>query len=136
MWILLDAAPGLLRDRGLATYVKLLVEAASEQNKILIARFGLPPLYESGIRFANEPWAGKFETIASALRVYRRGWGDCAHLSAYRIGELRLSGVDATSKVYWRHTPKPSGRGVLRLFHVEVRLPDGSVEDPSRLLGM
>jgi hypothetical protein len=135
MWILLDAAPGLLGDEGLATYVKLLVEAASEQNKILIRRFGLPPLYDSGVRFQNEPWAGKFETIASALKVYQRRWGDCAHLAAYRIGELRLEGIPASCKVYWRHLPKPGGR-LLKLFHVEVRLPDGSVEDPSRLLGM
>ncbi len=134
MLLVLDILPKQLGEHGLMTVVKALVEAASEQNRIIMQGKRMPELYRSGIRFRNEPWAGRFETIASAPVVLKRGWGDCAHLSAYRIGELQAQGVDATCKVYWR--PHQREGRVLNLFHVEVRMPDGSVEDPSRLLGM
>lgn len=128
MVILVDVQPALLGDKQTAYLVKALVEAQGFANATLIKKLRLPTLYRSNVRFRNEPWAGKFESVASAPIVYMRGWGDCAHLSAYRIGELRLAGQYAGCKVYWR----PESR----LFHVEVRLCDGTAEDPSRMLGM
>ena len=105
-------------------------------NCLQIRRKLVPPIYESGVKFRPEPWQGRFEEFADALTTYRRGWGDCDDLVAWRVAELRAIGdrrlgltpCNATIKIYWR--PKTGG------FHCEVRMPDGSVEDVSRFLGM
>lgn len=104
-----------------------------------------PPLYRSGVRFENEP-AGT-ESFVDAWIVRAKGYGDCAHLCAWRIAELRLFGEHATASITWRPGTKN--------FHVQVRraagkrglrhrqcsvcdrlLPERSLEDPSHLLGM
>lgn len=112
-----------------------------------------PPLYKSGVRFQNEPEG--VEEFCDAWIVRQRGHGDCAHLCAWRIAELRLQGIRATIRISWM--PRRDGK---KLFHVLVRLPsptafrhgkhcricwaprqewnpnDLTVEDPSHLLGM
>jgi hypothetical protein len=96
----------------------------------------IPPLYGSGVRFQNEPWAGKgVEEFADALTVIKRGWGDCDDLCAYRVGELWAHGdKSARLRVYWRII---RGRPT---FHVELRRAVGTpqewIEDPARYLGM
>ncbi len=101
------------------------VEGLVGVNVAQMRRERFPPLYRSGIRYqreATERWLP-----ASKLRRTLRG--DCEDLAAYRAAELRVSGTDpyASVRVY------PSRAGVL---HAVVRRGDGSVEDPSRLLGM
>jgi hypothetical protein len=86
------------------------------------------PLYGSGVRFRREK-NGR-ETFLSPILVAERGHGDCAHLSLWRVAELRNQGVAATYDVYIQE------RDDGRTFHVRVRLPDGSIEDPSIRLGM
>src|SRR5512138_50837 len=135
MLVLLDVQTGALDDRGVAESFRGLVNAMAEQNRLLLRKLGLPKLYDSGVLFRNEPWATRLETLTTAPACMNRGWGDCAHLSAWRIAELREEGIDAGAKIYWRVHRRPNGR-TARLYHVEVRLPDGSVEDPSRYLGM
>jgi len=119
---------------------KRLVEAIALENSFLIPRLKLPRLYGSRIIFRQEPYAGKLEEIADAKTVAARGWGDCDDLNPYRLGELWAAGESrAGIKVYFRdhERRRPSGElRLLRLYHVEVRRADGSVEDPSRYLGM
>lgn len=140
MLVIVDVQTERLGTEGICYAFKALVEAVGEQNKRLFLRHKLPSLYDTRakvaphVRFRNEPWAGKFENIASALVVLKRGWGDCDDLVAYRIGELRAKGIDATAKVYIREHRLQNR--IVNLYHVEVRLPDGSVEDPARYLGM
>lgn len=135
-----DVQNQLLGPEGICIAFKALVEAVATQNQVLIARLRLPKMYEVNtggrvrVRFRNEPWAGKFEEIATAVTVLKRGWGDCDDLAAWRIAELRIGGIAATCKVYVRE--HKLGKRKLNLYHVEVRLPDGSVEDPARYLGM
>ncbi len=134
MLVVLDLQPKLIGERGLAASFAALIDAQAEANRILIQKTRPPKLYESNVRFRNEPWAGKFENIASLVVVLKRGWGDCDDLVAWRIAELREQGIKAQARIYWRlHQLQ---RGPMRLFHVEVRHPDGDIEDPSRLIGM
>lgn len=57
----------------------------------------------------------------------RDGYGDCEDLAAARVAELRVkAGIKA---VPWL---KKKGK----IWHVLVRYPDGTLEDPSRKLGM
>ncbi len=97
-----------------------------------------PKLYDSGVTYAREPWAGKYEEFATIPMVLKRGWGDCDDLCAWRVAEIRREGRPADILIYWR--PKT------HIWHVEVRHwpsaaarkagEHGTVEDPSRLLNM
>ena len=105
----------------------------------------IPPLYVSGVYYAEEPPG--HEDWLDCLAVLKQGYADCEDLAAYRAAELRVSGVDAEAVLKWQWVPReimiaqgypqkslPS-RGVW-LVHCLVRYPDGSIEDPSKILGM
>jgi hypothetical protein len=126
-------------------------------NRLFLRRNAgrVPELYSSGVRFRNEPWAGgelQIEQFAQIPEIWARRWGDCAQLCGWRVAEqrerlyreLRSRGTSSSEaerqarkaydfRIYWRifdaSTPDEK-----RVFHVQVRNPDGSVEDPSRLL--
>lgn len=59
-----------------------------------------------------------------------RQHGDCDDLVPWRIAELRLRGINA------RPMARYQGHGPHATYHVLVRLPDGTTEDPSHILGM
>lgn len=108
-----------------------------------------PPLYESGIVYCREPWAGRIEEFADCATVLRRGWGDCDDLCAYRLAELQEGGERA-ARPCSRHViavtsckyclpgcdVRVYGRGRGKPMHVEVRRANGDIEDPSRFLGL
>jgi hypothetical protein len=100
--------------------------AASVRDIARAARAGrpLPPMYAAGVRYdrrdAHERWQLPSETFA-------RKRGDCEDLASWRAAELRLRGENATVGV--RRTGP-------RVLHAVVIRGDGSVEDPSRRLGM
>ena len=102
----------------------------------------IPPLYASGVRYAREsrligegrevpaldPVSGTVEERFNHLsRVLEIGAGDCDDLACWRAAELQVrAGIPA------RAVPVRSDTG----WHVVVRLPDGSIDDPSARLGM
>lgn len=150
MHILVSIASPIRDPREVATIARGYLMGVVEVNRILIRRRHVPPIYESGVVFKGEPWAGKKPVIVAAkgcwmklpgldefadcLTTYKRGCGDCDDLVAWRVAELKEQGVEAGVKIYWRDH-KRNGRNV-RLFHAECRLPDGGVEDVARNLGM
>lgn len=83
-----------------------------------------PALYESGVRYQRERDREEWRTVPVLLA---RRTGDCEDLACWRAAELRVAGIDARAVVY---------KAAPRLWHVVVKLPDGSTEDPSRELGM
>jgi hypothetical protein len=85
----------------------------------------IPPLYSAGVKYKNEPR----DVWRHAADVAKEGWGDCEDLSAYRAAELRVSGDDPGAYV----TTYQSGPN---RYHAVVARGDGSIEDPSRVLGM
>lgn len=91
----------------------------------------VPRLYKSGVRYKREkPVPGRmhiehFRRIPTILRV---GSGDCEDLCAWRVAELRF--FDGVKAVPWIIRPSRD------LFHVQVKLPGGKIEDPSARLGM
>jgi hypothetical protein len=89
-----------------------------------------PSLYESGVRYARAQRGPERWLVVPD--VLSRGYGDCDQLVAWRIAELRLGGEHATVRL----TAPPWLRGTLRTWHATVRRGDGSIEDPSSLLGM
>lgn len=99
-------------------------------NRIAIRLGEVPPIYKAGVRWKAEPKG--VESFVDAVTVWEKGHGDCAHLAAWRLAELLERGEKAGIHIYWRAKRK----GKPRLYHVCVRRQDGSIEDPSRKLGM
>lgn len=122
MW---EASIAVPRLDGLA--LAPLLDALSALNLRYLRELWMP-LYRSGVRYQREG-RGQ-ESWATVPIVLQRGVGDCEDLSCWRAAELRLSGIDARAIALER--PRRHGR----LYHVVVRLPDGSIEDPSKRLGM
>lgn len=145
-------ASGVLTDHPLlfASYVRGLLASTVMANVLtLVADPAIPLLYDSGCRFIREP-KGK-ESFVDLNEVRRKGGGDCAHLCAWRVAELRARyNCPATLRVEWQVDEARK----IRIFHVLVRRPDlmyarvppgsrvfkrdvrGVLEDPSAALGM
>jgi hypothetical protein len=106
------------------------LEGLTGVNEVLMRRDpSIPPLYSTGALWEVRPGDPSELKWRYAPDVAGEGWGDCQDLSAYRAAELRVSGVDpkAHVRVY------PSGPNS---YHAVVARGNGSVEDPSVILGM
>lgn len=106
----------------------------------LAAHPNLPALYRAGIpykrevcRASNVP--GACERFLSPLQLMRergRLGADCDDLAPWRAAELILG----------RHGPRDPGARAVAIpspgigWHVVVRRSDGTIEDPSKVLGM
>lgn len=122
-----------LKDsRVLAYVVKQALEATIFANRIYLRTHHAPALYESGVRYEEEPAGQPYEDFAAVPVVLSRGWGDCDDLVSWRIAELRNAGEPAKVRLKWQFDPV---RGA-RMYHVLVRRANGQVEDPSKRLGM
>jgi hypothetical protein len=102
-------------------------------NLYAMQRRRLPPLYQSGVRYAREKCLvrGAPETCERFLTIEQllaEREGDCDDLASARTAELILTGEDpyARARVY------RSGVG----YHAIVLRGDGRIEDPSAALGM
>jgi hypothetical protein len=93
-------------------------------NVALLDLNPLPPLYRSGVSYEREKGTENWLTCA---QVFARNAGDCEDLCCWRAAELRRAGDDAEVIVI---------RGGVDLWHVLVQREDGTLEDPSRILGM
>ena len=113
---------------GLA--LKPILEALTTVNHIFLQSHNVPALYKSGVRYQNEPKEWPNEHFDSVPVVLKRGWGDCDDLAPWRCAELRALGERAKIRIQWKRLPAG------RLFHIVVRRENGSIEDPSAILGM
>jgi hypothetical protein len=64
--------------------------------------------------------------------LYRRGKGDCNELVPVRVAELWRAGIAASPYLV---KGEPNSHGGVS-YHAVVLWPDGSMEDPSLILGM
>lgn len=95
------------------------------------ARRGVPiSIYQAGVRYkreARDPATGmRREDWRTYPEILEHGSGDCEDLATARVAELRERGINA----------KPWLMKNGRMWHVQVMLPDGTVEDPSAAMGM
>lgn len=102
------------------------LEGLVRVNETMLARRRFPPLYMSGVRYRREPRGG--EDWQTADRVLARMAGDCEDLAAWRAAELRVYGGEHAIATVKRTGP--------RMWHAVVLRADGSIDDPSRALGM
>lgn len=116
----------------LALVIREAIEAVVMANRLYLRTHTVPSIYESGIRYEEEPAGQPYEDFAAIPVVLARGWGDCDDLVSWRISELRNAGENAKVRLKWEYDPV---RGA-RMYHVLVRRANGQVEDPSKRLGM
>lgn len=106
----------------------VLLEALTNLNLVWLSQNYPPPLYESGVVYKKERMRREnWQDIPTTLR---KGHGDCEDLTAWRVAVLRYNGEAASPFI----EEYPTHNGVY--YHVVVRRADGSIEDPSRALGM
>jgi hypothetical protein len=140
MKILLNLAPKnapngkkwLKPSKLLALVVREALEALIMANRLYLRTHRAPALYESGIRYEEEPAGQPYESFDAIPVVLARGSADCDDLVSWRIAELRNAGENAKIRLKWSFDPS---RGA-RMYHVLVRRANGQVEDPSLRLGM
>lgn len=86
-----------------------------------------PELYRSGVRYTREPPGSEVWQIPRGSMASKKA--DCEDLAAgWRVPELWLAGETRARPYVKRVNP--------RLRHVQVQRGDGSIEDPSVVLGM
>lgn len=138
----LGDSAALRKSRYFATAVRTILYSLVAVNRAYLKdNPNFPMLYDSGVRYRNETpaWMTTFE-LQTRKRIERfddiptcmaRGWADCDDLGPWRVAELReRQGEKATLRLTWK---KIRGQ---KIFHVQVRRADGTIEDPSLHLGM
>lgn len=119
-------------DDFFSRVVRLYAEAVIYSNLVYLEDNPfLPPLLTSGVLYQNERISQVDQCVDIPI-VIDRGWGDCYHLSCWRVAELRRHGEEAAIAVKRARDLTKK----VRLFHVLVRRASGQTEDISRLLGM
>ena len=103
------------------------LEALVNIDRIEIRKKRLPPLYKAGVRYVREE---DTEVWQDAITILRNREGDCEDLACYRIAELRNNGKKV--QPYIRYKVGKDGY----IYHVMVLRANGTLEDPSRILGM
>lgn len=88
-----------------------------------------PLLYDLGVRYERQA-EGQEDWYDVPSGIYA-GKTDCKVLACWRVAELRRAKV-AAEPAFIRYD-NPDGT---YLFHILVRYPDGTLEDPSAMLGM
>ena len=114
-----EALEGLVRVN-----VKMLLAAIRSGRPV-------PPLYQLGVRYKREPARREWwQTVAD--NVVEK-WADCEDLAGHLCAQKRVAGILAGIPYPARAVCIRTGP---RSYHAIVRLPDGRIEDPSRVLGM
>ncbi|MGH3054968.1 MAG: hypothetical protein ACRDL7_08335 [Gaiellaceae bacterium] len=108
--------------------MRALCAGVCQANVDYIRLFGAPPIYDAGVRYIPEFSSENWLTVPY---IIANGGGDCEDLACWRAAELRLKGVDAKPDIRARQMSNGAWRA-----HCIVRLPDGTIEDPSEKLGM
>lgn len=109
-----------------------LLEALTRINVEIMRSTPVPPLYQAGVRYQREPICRYCEEWRDCLEVIHQGGGDCEDLACYLAAEYQVRGIAARPFI---RTPRALGSRVL-LYHIQVALPGGRIEDPSMRLGM
>ena len=133
----------LLSERSLRGYknreynrfypVILCLETLCQINEWHRSQEHFPPLYKSGVFYEEEP-PGEEEWLDTPT-LRKTGKGDCEDIACDRVAELRYHcGIPAVPCIKFKDF-NVNGK-VITLVHVMVLRPDGTLEDPSKVLGM
>jgi hypothetical protein len=113
--------------RSVAELHRLLAEHVEACCADLRAWRDAPSIYSAGVRYRAEPRGS--ERWQLPRETEREGSGDCEDLASWLCAQLRVTGEDTRATV----TTYQSAPGIR---HCVVRRGNGTIEDPSRRLGM
>jgi hypothetical protein len=127
-----DALSG---DAKVAVLTALLEALILADSLMLRTDSSLPFLYDAGVRYEAEELGD--DDWRDVLAILDHAGGDCEDLASWRVADLRvrLSEPSARPHVTSSQVVHPT-EGPYTLYHIQVLRADGSVEDPSKLLGM
>lgn len=110
--------------------LKLQLEALVLANRAyLYMNPRTPQMYMAGIVYVRDPPG--VEDWKDVPMILYSGWADCKSLASWRVAELRNAGEgEAIPYISYRKSPG------MTMYHIAVRRRDGTIEDPSRILGM
>lgn len=92
-----------------------------------------PRLYEADITYRRETTVEEFNSIPVILKA---GGGDCDDLAPWRVAEL-IERDREPARIYVTCSQTQDGMGEpRRLYHIRLKRADGTIEDPSEVLGM
>lgn len=112
-----------------------LCEALSYANYQWLEERGAMPLYSLAPRYELKVRPLAIDFWSDIPRVIEKGSGDCKDFVAWRVAELRKSGVgQAVPYVTYGVVRGPRG-GEIVVWHVQVAVGP-KIEDPAALLGM
>lgn len=95
---------------------------------------GTPLLYEAGLRYQPEEIGhDDWRDVPSILD--HKG-GDCEDLASWRVAELRHLHNENAQPYITYNLVRSARFGTFTLYHIRVQRADGTIEDPSRILGM
>lgn len=107
--------------------LKAMLEGLCKANLAYLRRVPTVPIYQSGVVYQAENNTEDWLTVPYILH-YKAG--DCEDLAGWRSAELQAQGIPAKPDILARKI-----NGIWRA-HAIVRLPNGTIEDPSKILGM
>jgi hypothetical protein len=120
---------------------------AMRNRQILASDPRIPRLYKSGVRYGLDADIDRVQRFLNVRQVLAQRFACCKSLCAWRVAELRNDARDENEAarvdfdITWedsRTDPLRVGlvpkNGFVRLWHVNVRRADGSIENPSRRL--
>jgi hypothetical protein len=144
--------------------LRICLSALTAINVLEIQRYRLPPLYRAGMVYKRQ--AGcygprdkngnptKVCTVPGVVKdgdpvLFREQWrtayvaynempreADCKVLAPWRTAELQIAGERAIAFARIRRIYDEEKKRWKNLAHILVQRGDGTIEDPSRLLGM
>jgi hypothetical protein len=93
-----------------------------------------PRLYDSGVRYYHEGIVDEYFDIPECLN---ETIADCKSLAAWLAAEYRFRGIDPGARCCKKFAlVEDPNVGSLLLYHIQVQRADGTIEDPSAVLGM
>lgn len=128
-------SPIVVADVGeLQRQVADLAELVTRQNRFLMRRLGrkrIPPLYETQLFYRDDPWEADAQHMPNALECLAAGFVNCRGAVPYRLAQLR---EDHPDQLFSVHTYPRRLRSGDVLIHLQINMPGGVIEDPSRFL--
>lgn len=114
--------------------VILLLEAYTKINQWQMRQHKFAPLYKSGVRYQAE--APGREDWLDTPHLYSQGFGDCEDIACTYAAEMReRKKLAAVPCIKFKDFKTSSGQ-LITLIHVMTLMPDGTIADPSAVLGM
>lgn len=123
-------ADWLKHSRMLGLAIRPLLEALVTIDQLYLMTHHVPSIYQCGVVYREEPKSQPYEDFAPIPSILSRGWGDCDDLAPWLCAECRMRGEKAKIRIQWKKLRDG------KMYHIVVRHQNGSIEDPSRKLGM